>query len=133
MTPNEKHAAMVRRLKKNPGEIRAELTDRQVDLMHMALGLAGESGEVVDLIKKSVVNGHPLDAEKMVEELGDVLFYIQGLAIALGVSLDSIQAYNVDKLTRRYKDGYSDQASIDRVDTEHIDFLRGMARSGGDE
>ena len=118
MNASEKHRALVRRLKKPPATIRANLGLADTDLIHAALGIAGEGGEVVDLIKKRVINGHDA-AEfraKLAEELGDLLFYIQVAATYTGCNLDEIMARNVSKLEARYPDGYSDQASQERLD-----------------
>ncbi len=71
-----------------------------------ALGLAGEAGEVVDLIKKFLYAGHPLDAEELVEELGDVLWYVALICHAVGTSIGEVMAANVEKLRRRYPDGF---------------------------
>lgn len=85
--------------------------------MHAAAGLSGESGEVLDLIKKVWVYGKPLDPKKLTEELGDIMFYWQALANLLGVSMHEIKLENMRKLNKRYPQGYSDKAAIDRVDT----------------
>lgn len=82
----------------------------------LALGVAGEAGEVADLVKKHVGHGHDLPTEKLVDELGDVLWYLTVLANALGVSLEAVAARNVAKLRRRYPDGFSSEASLARVD-----------------
>jgi len=83
-------------------------------LSGLALGLVGESGEVADLIKKVVAHGHPLDAEKLAQELGDVLWYLAVTADALGFSLDEIANRNITKLRARYPNGFSPGRSIDR-------------------
>jgi NTP pyrophosphatase (non-canonical NTP hydrolase) len=80
------------------------------------LGLVGESGEVVDLIKKHVYHGHPLDSDKLLKELGDVLWYVAALATALDVELSEVAAKNIAKLTARYPEGFSSEASMNRVD-----------------
>lgn len=83
------------------------------------LGMAGESGEVADIIKKVVSQGHPLDAEKrgkIKKELGDVLWYIAEVATLLDLSLDEVAQDNVDKLLARYPEGFSTDRSLNRVD-----------------
>jgi NTP pyrophosphatase (non-canonical NTP hydrolase) len=84
----------------------------------LALGLAGESGEVADMIKKAVGHGHTLDKDKLVKELGDVCWYVACMANAVGVSLDIVMQRNKEKLKTRYPDGFSTEASINRVDTK---------------
>jgi len=91
--------------------------DKRVDLVHAAFGMAGEAGEVVDLIKKSMYYGKPLDLVKVKEEAGDLLWYIAApLCRALGCSLEELAAYNVAKLRKRYPEKYTDGAAIARVD-----------------
>lgn len=80
-------------------------------LLNAALGLAGESGEVADLIKKAKFQGHPLDEDKLVEELGDVLWYVALAAEVLGVSLEDIMHRNIDKLWSRYPAGFDPERS----------------------
>lgn len=71
-----------------------------------ALGLAGESGEVCDLIKKWAYHQVPYDTDKMRKELGDVLWYLSALASDHGMTLDSVASENVEKLRKRYPDGF---------------------------
>jgi NTP pyrophosphatase (non-canonical NTP hydrolase) len=78
------------------------------------LGLAGECGEVVDLYKKHRYQGHELDYSKMVEELGDVLWYVAEIASGLGISLGEIANRNIEKLRRRYPEGFEAERSINR-------------------
>lgn len=79
------------------------------------LGVAGEAGEVADLIKKHVGHGHPLDVSKLKYELGDVLWYVAALADICGLTLDDVAAANIEKLRARYPDGFSSERSIHRV------------------
>lgn len=81
-----------------------------------AMGLAGEAGEVVDLIKKHQHHGVALDREKLIREAGDVLWYLQYLCEVLQVSLDDIALQNVYKLRLRYPDGFNTADSISRKD-----------------
>lgn len=83
-------------------------------LANAALGLAGEAGEVADTIKKHLYHSHPLDHDGMVKELGDCLWYVAGMATVLGITLDEIGARNIDKLRRRYPEGFSIERSINR-------------------
>jgi len=81
-----------------------------------AMGLAGEAGEVVDLIKKHQNHGVALDREKLIREAGDVLWYLQYLCEVLQVSLDDIELQNIYKLRLRYPDGFNTADSISRKD-----------------
>lgn len=80
----------------------------------LALGLAGEAGEVIDIIKKEVGHGHPQDPAKIAIELGDLMWYIANLADAYGLSLSDVATMNINKLKARYPDGFSTEASINR-------------------
>jgi len=86
------------------------------NLQNCGLGLCGESGEVADLIKKHEFQGHPLDKQHIAEELGDVAWYMAVAAFMIGKSLDEIFQMNVDKLKKRYPDGFSEERSINRND-----------------
>jgi len=79
-----------------------------------ALGLAGEAGEFANMIKKMTAHGHPISLEELAEELGDVLWYTAEAASACGLKLADIAQGNVDKLQRRYPEGFSQQRSINR-------------------
>lgn len=83
-------------------------------ILNGALGLSGESGEVADIIKKYMFQGHELDKEKLIDELGDVCWYIAILAKGLNVELDEVLLHNVEKLRRRYPKGFNAQKSINR-------------------
>ena len=79
-----------------------------------ALGIAGESGEVADLVKKVIGHKHPLDRHKLAMELGDVLWYVAALANDIGYDLSQIAEMNVGKLQKRYPHGFSSADSINR-------------------
>ena len=104
MTANEYQALAMRTL--NP-----ELTEQEI-LLNAVMGLCGESGEVIDHVKKHLCHGHPLNKDELVKELGDVAWYLAEAATALGVSLEDILKGNIEKLKRRYPEGFSTEASI---------------------
>lgn len=85
-----------------------------MQLATLGLGISGEAGEVADLIKKHLGHGHDLDWDKLKAELGDVLWYVACLADRLGISLSAIASANVEKLKRRYPDGFDTARSIHR-------------------
>lgn len=95
----------------------AEYTGDEIMLVWNALGLAGEAGEVADTIKKAVFHRHTLDRAELLKELGDVLWYVAALCTKLDVSLSEVMERNIEKLQRRYPEGYSSQASKAR--SEH--------------
>lgn len=75
-------------------------------IQNWALGIAGESGEVIELVKKHVYHGKPLDVDNMTLELGDVLYYVAQMAQAFHLSLEDIASKNIVKLQKRYPDGF---------------------------
>lgn len=83
-------------------------------ILNGVLGLGGESGECLDLVKKCLFQGHGLDKEHLAEELGDVAWYLAISAYALGMDLESILQGNVDKLRKRYPDGFDAERSLHR-------------------
>lgn len=82
------------------------------------LGMAGEAGECVDLLKKHLYQGHVLDPEKLLEEVGDVLWYVAETAAGLGKTLEEVAQHNIDKLKERYPEGFDPQRSIHRPEYE---------------
>ena len=83
-------------------------------LMNAMLGLAGEAGECCDLVKKSRFQDGRRIEEQLIDEAGDVLWYVAELASALGVSMDQIAVHNIEKLKKRYPDGFSEERSLNR-------------------
>jgi len=111
------HADMVRKLRKPGTEILKELTPEQADLDHMAKGISGEAGEILDAIKKHTVYQKPLDIINIREELGDLEFFMEGLRQILGINRDEILAENVAKLSKRFHKGaYSNEQAQERAD-----------------
>ena len=92
----------------NPG-----LTEKDV-LINSVMGLCGESGEAIDIVKKWLAQGHPLDREHLAGERGDVAWYLAEAATALGMPLEDILRANLEKLERRYPDGFSTERSVGR-------------------
>jgi NTP pyrophosphatase (non-canonical NTP hydrolase) len=95
-----------------------ELTGQETMVIWDAIGLAGEAGEVADLVKKGIFHQHGLDTEKLQKEIGDVLWYAAALCTTLGFDLSKIMEANIEKLKSRYPNGYSSTDSIKRVDCE---------------
>lgn len=79
------------------------------------MGLAGESGECVDMMKKHLFQGHILDVEHLAKELGDVAWYLALTAKSIGYDLETILQMNVDKLKARYPDGFDAERSSHRA------------------
>lgn len=106
MTLNEYHQLALR-------TSRGELSSDD-HLMNGCLGLAGEAGECCDLLKKRKYQDGREIKNQMVDELGDVLWYVAEAAAAMGVWLDDIAKHNIEKLQRRYPDGFDPEKSLHR-------------------
>lgn len=83
------------------------------------MGLCGEAGEVIDIVKKVQFQGHELDVDHIAEELGDVAWYLAITAAAIGKDLDDIFSANVDKLRKRYPEGFDADRSVHREEYEN--------------
>ena len=90
-----------------------ELSRKDV-LINGVMGLCGESGEAIDIVKKYLHQGHELDKEKLAKELGDVAWYLAETAYALGIPLEKILRDNLEKLKNRYPEGFSTERSLNR-------------------
>lgn len=88
-------------------------------LINGVMGLCGESGEVIDHVKKHLAQGHELDKDKMVKELGDVAWYLAETAYALDVELEEVFVKNIEKLKKRYPEGFDENRSIQRKNDEN--------------
>lgn len=80
--------------------------DNLDQIINGVMGLNGEAGEVIDIVKKHLYQGHNLDVNKIKNELGDTLWYVNLIADAIGESLESVAKHNIDKLEKRYPAGY---------------------------
>ena len=85
-------------------------------LINGVMGLCGESGEAIDLVKKHLAQGHELDREKLAKELGDVAWYLAETATAIGYPLEELLQMNIDKLRARYPEGFAVERSVNRED-----------------
>lgn len=91
-------------------------SDYRESSLQSGLGIAGEAGEVADYLKKVIFHGHQVDVTKLVKELGDVLWYIADLATTNGIDLDDVAQANIEKLKKRYPEGFTSAQSIHRTD-----------------
>ena len=108
MTINEYQALAMRTL--NP-----KLSKKDV-LINGVMGLCGESGEAIDIVKKHLAQGHTLDREALIKELGDVAWYLAETAYALDVPLEEVFERNIAKLRARYPDGFDAAKSTNRIE-----------------
>ena len=90
-----------------------ELSKKDV-LINGVMGLCGESGEAIDIVKKWLAQGHELDKEKLAKELGDIAWYLAETAYALDIPLEDILRGNIEKLAKRYPEGFSAYRSLNR-------------------
>jgi len=90
-----------------------ELSKKDV-LINGVMGLCGESGEAIDIVKKWLAQGHDLDREGLAKELGDIAWYLAETAYALEIPLEEILQANLEKLQKRYPEGFSSERSINR-------------------
>ena len=110
MTPNEYQTEALRTASGMRDDISVD------PIVNCALGLTGEAGEVADLVKKYIFQGHDLDEEHFAKELGDVLWYVAVGASLKGYSLEQIMEMNIQKLRDRYPDGFEAERSLNRAE-----------------
>ena len=119
MTGNEYQKAAMRT---NDGESddrlcqRIAMAPKTGDLLNGCLGLAGEAGELLDLVKKWCFHGKAADIDHAKKELGDVMWYVAMICHALSWELDEIMKMNIDKLKARYPEGFSEERSNHRTE-----------------
>lgn len=83
-------------------------------LKNAVMGLAGETGELIEQVKKHVYQGHDLVKGEIATELGDVLWYVAYVASSVGLDLSAVAEKNIEKLRKRYGDGFDAAKSIHR-------------------
>ena len=91
------------------------LSSKEV-LINSVMGLCGESGEAIDIVKKWLAQGHELDKEHLAKELGDIAWYLAEAATALDIPLEDILQANLDKLKKRYPEGFETRRSLTRLE-----------------
>lgn len=114
---NAEHGKLVKDLAKPGEQILKEMDARDAHLLHMALGVGGEAGELQDAIKKKVIYRRAIDLANVIEELGDMEFYMEGVRQALNISREETLEANLKKLRVRYAENkYSDHQANSRKD-----------------
>ena len=88
--------------------------DKKDVLINSVMGLCGESGEAIDIVKKWLMQGHELDKAHLIKELRDVAWYLAEAATALDVPLEAVFQENLDKLRQRFPNGFDVGASVNR-------------------
>lgn len=110
------YAAFVQSRLKAGMDIYEQFGPVKANLAHLAMGVSGEAGELLDAVKKHVIYNKPLDRDNIIEELGDLEFFLEGLRQALGLRREDILNANIAKLSKRYEKGYSDAEASARAD-----------------
>lgn len=110
MTINEYHRLAMRTLNPN--------LDKKDVLINGVMGLCGESGEAIDIVKRWLAQGHELDKEHLAKELGDIAWYLAEAATALDIPLEDIFQANIKKLKKRYPEGFDAERSIIRPEED---------------
>ena len=90
--------------------------NRKEVLINSVMGLCGESGEAIDIVKKWLAQGHELDRDRLAKELGDIAWYLAEAATALEIPLEDVFQANIDKLKKRYPEGFDVERSLVRLD-----------------
>lgn len=111
------YANFVRDKKKSGEAIIAQMTPEKADLDHMVMGISGEAGELLDATKRWTIYNKPIDLPHVIEELGDLEFFLEGYRQRLGITREQTLAANLTKLGKRFHEGkYSDQQAQERAD-----------------
>lgn len=123
MDTNITHPSLVAALIKPGQEILDSLTPEDCHLWHMASAIPSEAGELFDAVKQRVIYRKPLNRAHVVEEIGDLEFYLEGLRTALSITREETLTANIAKLRERYekhngKLGYSNEAAQARLDKQ---------------
>lgn len=113
---NYEYSQFIESRVKDPKTIIFGLDIKKVNLIHAIMGISGEAGELLDAIKKHVIYNKPLDYNNVLEELGDIEFYLEQIRQELGFTREQCLLDNMGKLSKRYAAGYTDQQAIDRAD-----------------
>lgn len=112
----KKYLELTDRTCKHIHEDGISISSTTYDLLHAALGMSGEAGEFLDAVKKTFIYNKPLDVENAKEEIGDCLWYMALACRTLNVSFEELMQENIDKLTKRYPEKYTDEHAITRAD-----------------
>lgn len=83
---------------------------------NMCMGLAGEIGEVIDIMKKHIYQGKELDITDVIEEVGDVLWYIANFCNVNNITMDECMENNIKKLRKRFPNGFTTKDANERKD-----------------
>lgn len=85
-----------------------------LQLIHYGMGMVTESGEFIDMIKKHLMYGKPLDEVNLREELGDILWYVARACDTLGTTMEAVMARNIEKLQARFPEKFTEEKASNR-------------------
>jgi len=97
---------------------RLALDPMSAQLLHGAIGICTENGELMDVMKRYLVYDEPIDIAHAAEEIGDVLYYVMLSCQALGLEMGDTMQANIDKLRIRYPHGFSEADAVARADKQ---------------
>ena len=110
------HLDLVLDLCKKPKDISDQLSYQAIDLWHQGTGISTEAGELLSAIKCVAIYNRPIDQYNVIEELGDLEFYMAKLRSILNIKREDTLIFNMSKLKIRYSGGYSNEAAAERKD-----------------
>lgn len=105
---NPDYSQAIERLKGKP----------MADVLHAAIGISGEAGELMDAVKKVFLYGKSLDTDNVKEELGDLAWYMSLMMTAIGTTWEEVMRMNFEKLEKRYPSGFTEKAAQERLDKQ---------------
>ena len=118
MSPNEYQQAASRTCLKEYEKLCHYIRPNLQHIIHAHLGLSSETGEVGDAIKKHIIYGQPLDIDNLIEECGDILWYVSLMVSACGATMEQTMEMNIEKLKRRYPEKFTEQHAAMRLDKQ---------------
>ena len=124
MTNNEYIKGALKTNTPNYKDIRKRFdSDYMIDMLHSAIGLSSESGELLDAVKKHLYYGKSLDLVNLKEEAGDLCWFLAILLNRLEISFEEVMEKNIEKLKARYGEKFSEEKAINRNLTNERDML----------
>ena len=109
------HITTLNEYQKQAGRTANDGKGKNEQVANFVIGLVAEGGEVADILKKVLFHGHDLDKEELISELGDVLWYLSQVAQVYDITLEEVANKNIQKLYKRYPQGFSEEASKNRT------------------
>jgi NTP pyrophosphatase (non-canonical NTP hydrolase) len=118
MTPNEYQKLAARTDPESYQPSRERLNRVTMALYHAQWGMSSETGEIADAIKKHIMYGQPLDIQNLVEECGDLMWYICLCLNAVGYTFEECLSQNIEKLRIRYPEKFTEKDALERKDKQ---------------